>query len=735
MKSNFPTVGYGHVFARSGKSLRSGILLATALVLGNIASAQCSVDPITGTTSVCVSATTTLNCATPGGTWSSDNDFIASVDASGVVSGGWIAGTATISYGVSTGCGMVYSTTVVTVEEPAYILVGTTTSLSPANVCIGGNNTLSGNVPGGTWSSANSSIATVGSSTGIVTGVDGGTVNITYHAGNSCGSTPVVQNMLVEEPVIGGSEFAFCPGSNRSYYNVGTGIEATWSSSAPAVADFAFFSIGYLSAVSAGTATITLTTDFGCTATKVVTVDANPVVPPITGASSVCVGSSITLADSEEGGEWTSSNTGVTTVDLYTGEVTGVAAGTANITYFVAHECVTTPAVKTVTVNANSTPAAITGTATVCVGSTTSLSHSAPGGTWSSGNASVATVGSTGIVSGVAAGTATISYAIADVCGTVYATKTATVNAIPASISGIATVCVGGTLSLSSATGGGTWASSNGSVATIGTSGTLAATGAGTATISYTVSGCVRTASVNVSAAVAAITGTAAVCNGTGSTLACSTGSGTWSSSATGVATVGSGTGVVSSVSAGTTTISYRVNAGCISTRVYTVNVQPGTISGSSLVIGSTTLSCSPSGGTWSSSNTARATVNSSGVVTAVSSGSAVITYQFSTGCRSTKNISCLALRPGADAEENTIPQPVQVSVFPNPTHGAITVESPVAGTFSIYALDGRMVAQHTIDALHQAVSLPQGLAAATYLCRFIGNDGSVYTTRLVYEP
>ena len=52
---------------------------------------------------------------------------------------------------------------------------------------------------------------------------------------------------------------------------------------------------------------------------------------------------------------------------------------------------------------------AITGTPTVCVGSTTALTDPGSGGTWSSSNGLVATVGTSGIVTGMAAGTATIS--------------------------------------------------------------------------------------------------------------------------------------------------------------------------------------------------------------------------------------------------------------------------------------------------------------------------------------
>ncbi|MBL7692456.1 MAG: T9SS type A sorting domain-containing protein [Flavipsychrobacter sp.] len=71
--------------------------------------------------------------------------------------------------------------------------------------------------------------------------------------------------------------------------------------------------------------------------------------------------------------------------------------------------------------------ATITGTASVCAGGTTSLTASEPGAVWKSGNTGVATVSSAGVVTGVAAGTATITY----VKGLLFGTKVVTVN-VPA---------------------------------------------------------------------------------------------------------------------------------------------------------------------------------------------------------------------------------------------------------------------------------------------------------------
>src|SRR6185369_6102621 len=135
----------------------------------------------------------------------------------------------------------------------------------------------------------------------------------------------------------------------------------------------------------------------------------------------------------------------------------------------------------------------ITGASTVCAGATTTLSDATSGGTWYSGNTSVATIGTSGIVTGVSAGNVTISYIVNNGCASSMVTKTMTVTATASAgtITGTATVCTGATTALSDATSGGVWSSGSTGVATVGTSGIVTGVSAGNSTISYTVtSGC-----------------------------------------------------------------------------------------------------------------------------------------------------------------------------------------------------------------------------------------------------
>src|ERR1019366_7839203 len=96
----------------------------------------------------------------------------------------------------------------------------------------------------------------------------------------------------------------------------------------------------------------------------------------------------------------------------------------------------------------------------------TKLSDAIPGGTWSSGTTSVATVVlGTGVVIGVSPGTSVITYNIPGGC---FVTTTVTVNLAPTPISGALQVCVGATTTLSDGAAGGIWTSASTGVATIG---------------------------------------------------------------------------------------------------------------------------------------------------------------------------------------------------------------------------------------------------------------------------
>ena len=620
-----------------------------------------SVSGITGASTVCVGSSIILSDATSGGSWSSANVAVATVDASGMVHG-VSSGTVTITYAVSGSCGTGYATKTITVGSGS----SSAGSISGAStVCAGSTITLIDSISGGTWSSNNTMVASVGSTTGVVRGDSVGTATITYTVTGSCGTAYTTKTITVTSgssvgAITGAS--TVCVGSSITLTDATSG--GTWSCSTTTVATVSAAGVVY--GLAAGTATITYAVTGSCGtgyATKTITVGSgSSSAGSISGASTVCAGSTITLFDSISGGTWSSNNTMVASVGSTTGVVRGDSVGTATITYTISGSCGTVYATKTITVTGIPTVGAISGASTVCTGGSITLSDATPGGTWFSYSTSIATVSSTGTVYGLAAGIDTIVYMVSGgSCGSANATKVITVSAgaSAGTISGPTTVCSGSTIALTDAATGGVWTSSNSAIATVNsTTGMVSGVAAGTASISYSVTSTCGTSvaghvvTVSGGASAGTITGPTTVCTGSTITLSDATSGGTWSSSNTATATVTSG-GTVTGVSAGTVNITYTVTSSCAtSSAVATITVgaaaTTGTISGlGSVCTGSyiTLTSSGTAGGTWTSSNTAVATVGG-GIVHGVAGGSVMITYSVTSSCGtvySTKAVTVMA--------------------------------------------------------------------------------------------
>ncbi len=686
-------------------TMATGCLLTTDLTVNP------APGTVNGPTTICLGTTQTLTNIVSGGTWSSSNAAVASVNTTGDVTG-VSNGTATITYAIGT-CTATKQVTVNTAF----------TSGITFNMCLGSTKTLVDSIPGGTWTSTNTSVATVGAATGIALALSPGMSTITYTLSAGCSkTTPLyVQN---SSATISGST-AVCVGSTATFSVPSGSIGGIWTNSNATVANINS-STGVFTALTAGTTTVSYTL-VDCITTRVVTV--NDVPAAITGARFTCIGSTTTLSNATASGTWSSSNVTVATAGSTTGVISGLVAGTSAISYTVSG-CRST-AIVTVA----AAPAAITGTANVCVGNTTTLASATAGGTWSSGITSIATIGTTGIVSGIAAGNSTITYGFGGSCQSV---KVVTVNPTPGASTGEDVVCAGLTITLSNALTGGAWSSSNTAKATANAAtGLITGVAAGTTNITYrTTPGCTTVKTITVNAAPAAITGSN-VCLGDATTFTHPDAGGTWSSASTLKATVDAA-GLVTGISTGSTTISYTLSAGCYKTKVVVINALPAAITGaSSVVVGSsTTLACATSGGTWSSSNTAVGTVGSTtGSVAGISAGTTTISFVVTaTGCRSLRSMTVNAPALGrqylADGNGNSI----TFAVYPNPTQGTFTVQTSVAGTFRIFTLDGRMTGSYELNTATATIELPADLASGVYMCKFTGNDGSLETVRLIYQ-
>jgi uncharacterized protein YjdB len=355
----------------------------------------------------------------------------------------------------------------------------------------------------------------------------------------------------------------------------------------------------------------------------------------------VCEGSTTTLTSATTGGAWASSTTSAATIGATTGVVSGIAAGTTIITYTGLNTCF-----ATATVTVNLLPPSITGTSSVCVAASITLSNTVAGGAWSSSNSNATVVAATGVVTGAAAGTSTITYTLGTGC---FVTYNITIDPIPTPITGTSQVCEGSSTSLVTTPTGGVWSTSSIHVAVGAATGTVAGLSAGTAVVTYTLpTSCAATTVVTVNTQPSAISGTSAVCVGAGISQSASPAGGVWSASNANVV-IDAATGNVTGITTGTSVITYTVAGICFSVKTISVNPLPAAISGpSGVCLGSNiTLSSTTTGGTWSASNVIVAVGSATGIVTGSSAGTSIVTYTIPTGCYTSTIVTVNSLPGG----------------------------------------------------------------------------------------
>lgn len=517
------------------------------------------------------------------------------------------------------------------------VCVGSTVSLTLSGASSGAGITYQWqSSPDGTsWTNIPSATTTTYSSTI--------SSNIYYRVVVTCTTSTLTANtssilitaLATPSPISGPS--AVCVGNTITL--AATPTTGTWSSSAATIATVG--ATGIAGGASVGTATISYTLSSGCRATQVVSV--NPIPGPISGPSTLCVGVSATYSNTATGGLWVCAIPTVATITPSTGDLTPVSPGLATISYTFPGGC-GVGAVLTV----NPAPSPITGTLSACLGATATVSTLSTGGTWSSASSTTAFVNpTTGVVSTGAVGTTAISYTFTSTgC---YTTAPFTVNPLPTTITGPTYACNNiATIPYSSTPSGGTWTSTNPSVAAIdAVSGSITPLTLGVTTISYTLptTGCATGRLVTVSAAPAAITGPTQVCAGGATiTLSSATTGGSWSSSSGVNASAGASTGVVTGLVAGGSTISYTLPVtGCYALLPIVISPLPSAIGGSPTVCqySNITLTNATAGGAWFSSASGVATINiTSGVAGGASVGSSIITYMMPAGCYVTRSLT-----------------------------------------------------------------------------------------------
>jgi hypothetical protein len=179
---------------------------------------------ISGSTAVCAGSWITLTSSVGGGVWLSGTPSVAVVSSVGNVTGiGY--GTSVISYYQSNSCGAAIATWPVAVDIAVPAIMG--------NDSVGIDSTLalSNMVSGGVWSSLDETIASVGSTSGIVTGHLAGVTTIRYAVTNACGTstitTPMHVGPLPDAGTISGPD-TICVGATATYTSSVVG--GTWTS-------------------------------------------------------------------------------------------------------------------------------------------------------------------------------------------------------------------------------------------------------------------------------------------------------------------------------------------------------------------------------------------------------------------------------------------------------------------------------------------------------------------------
>ena len=352
--------------------------------------------------------------------WSSSDTKVAKVSSAGVVTA-VAKGSAVITVKATSGK---TASCKVTVKVPSTKVTMSKTTMS---INVGKTYTLKGALsPGNTtdtlkWSSSDTKIAKV-STTGVVTAVAKGSAMITVKT--TSGKTATCKlTVKVPSAKVTMSKTSATINVGKTYTLKGTMSPGNttdtlkWSSSDTKIAKVS--SAGVVTAVEKGSATITVKTTSGKTATCKVTVKVPSTKVTMSKTSvSINVGKTYTLKGTMSPGnttdtlKWSSSNTKAAKVSS-TGEVTAVAKGTTTITVKTTSgksaTCKVTVKVPSTKVSVSKTAVSINKGKTYALKGTMSPGNTTDTLKWSSSNTKVAKVSSSGVVTAVEKGSATIT--------------------------------------------------------------------------------------------------------------------------------------------------------------------------------------------------------------------------------------------------------------------------------------------------------------------------------------
>ena len=473
--------------------------------------------------------------------WESSNASVATVSSSGLVTGISVgSATLTVRFIDNVGWKDALGTVMLRVSDQKVSSVAINTQI--INVGIGQSSQIlavSKDANGDTitglsiaWASSNVAVATV-SSTGLVTGVSKGESTIIASVGGVSASgsvlvTDVSASSIEITPNKGtlsiGQSSQLSARLKDAQGNIVAGRDVSWSSSDTAIVTVS--NAGMLTAISDGESTITASVE-GVSGFATVTVSGAPVASISVSAqsASISVGQTqqLTASVSDAGGNilndrimsWTTSNEASATVSN-AGLVTGIALGSSTITG--TSEGKSATVVVEVSVSPVSSVSVTPQSVKLSAGQTQQLSETVTDKDgnvlsgfviiWSSTNSASVTVSNTGLITGIAPGSSSIT---ATIEGKI---ATASVNVTKAAVSSIglkpnlSVVRIDENqqvIATVKSTSGGellgvrlNWSSSDSSIATVSTTGVVTGKSVGTATIIVSFGGVTAQAKIEV---------------------------------------------------------------------------------------------------------------------------------------------------------------------------------------------------------------------------------------------
>ena len=409
------------------------ILLSRFAAIG-----QCSPGVIRGDSTVRVSDTMTLNDTAMGGRWSSSDTTIAVVNPGTGLVRGLSRGKAIITYTMSGPCTGYFAIDTIKV---------TSGFIGHNKICIHDTTRLKDTLASGTWTSSDTLIAAINDTNGLITARDTGSVVITYsfsRAGTAYLATDTVRVRTIPTSIgtVTGT-LALCALGSTTL--IDTFDTMVWSSLNISIARVTYsgHDTAVVSCPGAGS-TLIKYAPYYCTLswdTVRLVINPNPNPGTITGGDiGLCPGGYITLGIS-------GADSGYSYWDGSYGSLAGVtSAGVVSESSYAHlyapywlpfyHSVLNTFGCESSTetyieINPNAWAYFTSAPGTVHLGTTASYAVSGywPTGSWSVSSATIATISTTGVVTGLSVGTANITFSSASICDT--SISVTTVNVLP----------------------------------------------------------------------------------------------------------------------------------------------------------------------------------------------------------------------------------------------------------------------------------------------------------------